>query len=348
VAPVCATAGRLGFEPGDSALGFEVELFDSLDSVAADAGSVLERSPSLFERLAWFRLVEAHCPPPGRPLVARARDGERAAWLFLAERGGGAEAYRTWYSLRFGLIGDRAAAQPIAKALRRRLARLEIAPLENVEPLAAAFRGAGWIVSTGPATSSWRIDTTGQDFAAYWAARPGKLRNTAQRKAKAAGLDIEIHRAFDAGAWAAYEEVYAASWKPEEGSPAFLRALAGQEGEAGRLRLGIARKDGRPLAAQLWTVENGTAWIHKLAYREDSKALSPGTVLSMAMFRSALDEDRVARIDYGTGDDGYKSDWMEARATLWRLEAFNPFSPLGLLGAMRAKLSALVRRARSR
>lgn len=336
-------------EPGDSALGFEVELFDSLDSAAADAGGALEGPTSLFERLDWFRLVAEHCPPPGRPLVARARDGDGAtAWLFLADRGGQSEAWRCWYSLRFGLVGDPAGGEAIAKALRKRLSRLEMAPLDDPEPLAAAFRRAGWATFVEPATTSWRIDTAGQDFEAYWAKRPGKLRNTAQRKSKATGLDIEIHRAFDSGAWSAYEEVYAASWKPEEGSPSFLRALAEREGRAGRLRLGVARKEGRPLAAQLWTIEKGTAWIHKLAYREDSKALSPGTVLSMAMFRAALDEDRVSRIDYGTGDDGYKRDWMEERATLWRIEAFNPTSVRGLFGAAKARLSALVRRARSR
>ncbi|HYW15463.1 MAG TPA: GNAT family N-acetyltransferase [Allosphingosinicella sp.] len=336
-------------EPGDSALGFEVKLFDSLDSAEADSAGSLDRPRSLFDRLDWFRLVEAHCPPPGRLLVARARSGEgAAAWLFLAEQGGKAEAWRCWYSLRFGLVGDAQAGEAVARALRKRLNRLEIAPLDDPGPLASAFRRSGWAAFVGPATTSWRIDTQGQDFEAYWASRPGKLRNTAQRKAKAAKLDIEIHRDFDAAAWAAYEEVYEASWKPEEGSPAFLRALAEQEGAAGRLRLGVARKDGRPLAAQLWTIEAGTAWIHKLAYREDSKALSPGTVLSMAMFRAALDEDRVSRIDYGTGDDGYKRDWMAERATLWRIEAFNLASPLGLIGAARAGASALVRRARSR
>ena len=338
----------LGLEPGDSALGFEVELFDSLEAAAADAGGALDRSPSLFDRLGWFRLVEAHCPPPGVPLVARARDGDRATWLFLASEDGRGQAFRCWYSLRFGLVGDGEGAEPIARALRKRLHRLEIFPLEDPEPLAGAFRRAGWATFLGPATASWRIGTAGQDFDAYWAARPGKLRNTAQRKARAAGLDIEIHRTFDPEAWAAYESVYAASWKPEEGSPSFLRALAEQEGAAGRLRLGIARKDGAPLAAQLWLVEDGTAWIHKLAYREDAKALSPGTVLSMAMFRTALDEDRVGRIDYGTGDEPYKRDWMAERATLWRLEAFNLASPRGLAGAARAKLSALVRRLRSR
>jgi hypothetical protein len=330
-------------------LGFEVELFDSLTAAEADSAGALDRPASLFDRLAWFRLVGEHCPPPGRLLVARARGGGgSAAWLFLAEHGGRAEAWRCWYSLRFGLVGDAEGGEALAKVLRKRLNRMEIAPLGDPEPLLSAFRRAGWAAFVSPATVSWRIDTAGQDFEAYWAGRPGKLRNTAQRKAKAAKLDIEIHREFDPAAWAAYEEVYGASWKPEEGSPGFLRDLAEQEGRAGRLRLGIARKDGRPLAAQLWTVEDGTAWIHKLAYREDSKASSPGTVLSMAMFRAALDGDRVSRIDYGTGDDGYKRDWMAERATLWRIEAFNLASPLGLIAAARAGLSKLVRRARSR
>ncbi len=349
MAPVCATAGKLGFEPGDSALGFEVELFDGLDAVEQDSRGVLDARPSLFDGLGWFRLIEAHCPPPGRPLVARARGGGgAAAWLFLAAEDGRGEAYRCWYSLRFGLVGDSGAAEPIARALRKRLHRIEIFPLEEPEPLATAFRRSGWATFVSPATASWRVATRGKDFETYWAERPGKLRNTAQRKAKAGGLDIEIHRAFDPAAWAAYEEVYAASWKPEEGSPGFLRALAEREGRAGRLRLGVARKAGKPLAAQLWTIEDGTAWIHKLAYREDSKPLSPGTVLSMAMFRAALDDDRVSRIDYGTGDDGYKRDWMGERATLWRIEAFNLGSPRGLLGAAKAGLSALVRKARSR
>ncbi|HEX8511590.1 MAG TPA: hypothetical protein VF688_00630, partial [Allosphingosinicella sp.] len=84
-----------------------MELFDELDPVAADSGGVLDVAPSLFDRLAWFRLVAEHCPPPGRLLVARARaGGGAAAWLFLAEQGGRAEAWRCWYSLRFGLIGD--------------------------------------------------------------------------------------------------------------------------------------------------------------------------------------------------------------------------------------------------
>ena len=316
-----------------------VELFDAWDEVAAAAAGTLDRRACLFERLAWFRLVAAHCPPPGRLLAARAGN----CWLFLAREGRRAGAYANWYSLRFGPIGAPDGLADIARRLRReRLAQVSLAPLADPGPSVAAFRAAGWIVFPRPATASWRLSVAGRDFTEYWADRPSRLRNTAERRAGA--LDMEIHRGFDPRAWAAYEEVYAGSWKPAEGSPAFLCALAEQEGE--RLRIGVARHRGAPVAAQMWLVEDGTATIHKLAYREDAAKLAAGTVLSMAMFRAAIDEDRVARIDYGTGDEAYKAEWMDERHQLWRIDAFDPVRLAGLAGAARSTGSALVARLR--
>lgn len=330
-----------------------ITLFEDLDAVDADAAGALDRpaQPLLFDRLSWYRRVAEHCAPPGKTLVARAG----GTWLFLAVQRGHARSLACWYSLRTGVIKskdndlDERSLDQIAREVRRAgVSTLTLYPLgEEPHALLTALRRSGWTARAEAAGISWRVETEGQDFAAYWARRPSKLRNTAARKAKAAGLEIAIHRSFDPAVWADYETVYAASWKGEEGSPAFLRAMAEEEGAAGTLRLGIARKDGKPVAAQLWTIENGTAWIHKLAYDEEAKPLSPGTVLSMEMFRSALDEDRASRIDYGTGDDAYKRDWMEIRAPLWRLEAFNPRTLSGLIGAARAKVSALVRRVRS-
>jgi CelD/BcsL family acetyltransferase involved in cellulose biosynthesis len=327
-----------------------IALFNDLDAVAQDAGGALDRGrqASLYDRLDWFRLLHAHVPPPGELAVWRARDGDKAAWLFLAVEGKKASAYAAWYSLRFNGIGASDVMTPLAGAIRRSgIAALELAPVDDPEPLAASFRAAGWRVRLTEKTGNWRVSTENEDFAAYWAKRPGQLRSTAKRKAKAAGLEVEIFDRFDAGAWAAYEEVYRASWKPEEGSFPFLRALAEQEGAAGALRLGVARKDGKPLAVQLWLVENGEATIHKLAYREDAKELSPGTILGEAMFRRAIDGDRVRVIDYGTGDDAYKRDWMSERRPLWRLQAFNPATLKGLAGAARSALSPLAGRLRS-
>ncbi len=329
-----------------------IALFENLDAVAADAAGALDRGaqPSLFARLDWFRLLQRHCPPPGRLLVVRAREAARSAWLFLAVDGPTARAYAAWYSLRFDAVGDHGddVMTSLAKALRGRgIARVELAPLADPEPLRRAFRRAGWFVSVTPKTGNWRIPTEGLDFETYWAGRPAQLRNTARRRAKAAALEIVIYDRFDADVWADYESVYRQSWKPEEGSFPFLRALAEQEGAAGTLRLGVARRDGRPVAVQLWLVEHGEAVIHKLAYAEDAKAMSPGTLLGMEMFRRALDADRVRAIDYGTGDDRYKQDWMAERRQLWRLDAFDPRTPRGLAGAARSAASALVRRGRS-
>ncbi|WP_225421403.1 GNAT family N-acetyltransferase [Sphingomonas parva] len=317
-----------------------MELFDDWEAVAGAADGTLDHG-RLFERLSWFRLLAAHCPPAGRFLAARAA----GTWLFLARRGRRAEAYANWYSLRFGPAGGSAGLEAIGRRLRAEgVVRLSLSPIEDPGATVGALRRAGWIARTQPATASWQIDVGDLDFATYWARRPSRLRNTAERRAKQ--LDVEIHRHFDAGAWAAYEEVYQASWKPAEGSPAFLRALAVQERD--RLRLGIARHDGRPVAAQLWLVEDGRATIHKLAYREDAARLAPGTVLSMAMFRAAIDQDGVARIDYGTGDEAYKADWMDERHILWRIDAFDPRRPSGLLAAARATASTLVARFRRR
>ena len=329
-----------------------IALFDQLDPVADDAAGALDRAaqPCLFSRLSWFRLIRDHCPPPGRLTVVRARAGERSAWLFLAVEGRTARAYTAWYSLRFDAVGDRGAdvMTSLGKALRERgIARLELAPIADPAPLCEALKAAGWRAFATPKTGNWRIATEGLDFHSYWAGRPAQLRNTAKRRSKSAGLEIRIYDRFDAAAWADYESVYRASWKPEEGSFPFLRALAEQEGAAGTLRLGVARKDGRPVAVQLWLVENGEAVIHKLAYAEAAKAMSPGTLLGMEMFRRALDEDHVRAIDYGTGDDAYKRDWMAERRQLWQIEAFDPKTLRGLAGAARAAASALVRRGRS-
>lgn len=326
-----------------------IDFYDDLEAVAGAADGALDRGaePSLYHRLSWFRLLAAHCPPAGRLLVARARSEGRSAWLFLALEGKRAAAFAAWYSLRVGISGDRQSdvMTALAKALRDRgLASVDLSPLEDPEPLRAAFDTAGWVTRLDPKTGNWRIATEGMSFADYWTSRPGQLRSTFKRRAKAAALDIVIHDRFDAAAWADYEAVYRVSWKPEEGSFGFLRALAEQEGAGGRLRLGLAYQEGAPIAAQLWTIENGEATIHKLAYAESAKTLSPGTILGQAMFRRAIDTDHVRVIDYGTGDDAYKADWMDERRQLWRLRAYNPRTIRGLFGAMRARVSTLAGR----
>lgn len=326
-----------------------VELFDDLDAVAADAGGALDRAatPSLFDRLDWFRLTLAHCPPPGTPLIARAQSAQGCAWLFLMRDGSAVRALASWYTLDYRAVvrgdGGNALLTAIAVTLRRQgIATIELAPLVAPQTLSRAFGQAGWITRETPTSVNWRVRIGPDDFAAYWARRPGRLRATVRRKGPAANLNISIYNYFEEAAWSSYERVYAHSWKPAEGSPAFLRAVA--EGAAGTLRLGIAARDGAPVAAQLWLVENGIATIHKLAHVASADAFSPGTLLSAAMFEHVIDADRPEWIDFGTGGDPYKADWMDEQRPLYRFEAANPSTAGGIARAVRSLVARRRRR----
>ena len=331
----------------------QVELFHDLDAVERDADGTLAREhrPSTFERLDWFRSVHRFTPPAGDLLVVRAREQSSAAWLFLARQGGKAVPLANWYSLRFGVIekGGAALADVLAEGLRRAgIGSLSLSPLTESDPLAGALKRRGWLTRFSPSSVNWQVRTAGLSFDEYWAARPSRLRNTAKRRAKTAGLELRIHDRFDPAAWSDYETIYENSWKPAEGSPALMREFAAAEGAAGTLRLGLAYQGGAPVAAQLWTVEAGRATIHKLAYREDAKQHSPGTVLSAEMFRHVIDKDRPELIDFGLGDDAYKAEWMDEKVPLYRLEAYDLKSLKGLAALGRAAGSKLVPRLRSR
>ena len=283
-----------------------------------------------FDRLDWLRLMADECLAPARTLIAVAREGDALAALPLVERLDGYGALANWYSfIARPRWNDTGAAPRLMTAILRSLTRvgaLSFAPLPAPEAavLHDAARAAGWIARLGHADRNHVLHPAGRDFAAWWARRPGPLRETVRRKQRKGTVDIRIARAFDPADWDAYEAIYAQSWKPAEGSPRFLRRFAEAEGAAGRLRLGLASIDGLAVATQFWTIEDGTAFIHKLAHSPAAAMHSPGTLLSHALFAMAFDEDRVATIDFGTGDDAYKRDWMEDVRPRYRLEAAYP------------------------
>jgi hypothetical protein len=287
---------------------------------------------SPFDRASWFDLLTAHDFAGQGRHDARGSAGATTAWLPLrTDTPGRFSGLSNWYSFAIRPLysgdGDRAGAlAALLTSLRRRATRLTLYPVPDADhdQLTAALRQAGWWVRAMPTGDRHWLDLAGMTHDDWWDSRPGALKNTVKRKAKKGVVDIRLLTVFDADVWAAYEQIYAASWKPEEGHPALLRAFAESEGAEGRLRLGLARIGGEPVAAQFWTVEDGTAFIHKLAHVEDSLKASPGTLLSAALFRHVIEVDRVKRVDFGTGNDAYKRDWMNRHEPLWRLEAFNP------------------------
>jgi hypothetical protein len=310
-----------------------VDYHDDLKEVQSDPvlarllGAGMQAAP--FDRLDWFRLLAEHCGLA--PTFAGARDDMEAAALPLTGARGHLTQASNWYTFRFRpIVSPRGQdlLQALARDLPRKARRLTLTglPSEDADRLSAAFRRAGWWIHREQSDVNHVLTLAGRDYAAYLADRPGKLRTTLKRKS--GKVATRVLTRFDEQVWAAYEEIYAQSWKPEEGSPAFLRAFALAEGEAGRLRLGVAHgPDGEAIAAQMWTVEGRTAFIHKLAHRESAKPLSPGSVLSAALFRHVIDGDAVTMVDFGTGDDPYKRDWMEEVRPRWRLDLLRPGSP---------------------
>lgn len=183
---------------------------------------------------------------------------------------------------------------------------------------------------------NWIHDIEEQSFQAYLSSRPSNLRNTIARKTKKfmAGDRGELELIYGGdmleSAIARYISVYNNSWKREEPYQDFIPELLRLSARRGWLRLGIASYDNQPVASQIWLVCSGTAYIFKLAYHENFKRLSAGTVLTAYMMQCVIEEDCVSRIDYLSGDDAYKADWMSERKEQHGIAAYNPRSAQGL------------------
>lgn len=338
-------------------------LYQCMADVRAAAGGALDDAaqPHLFDRLSWYEQVAARLDPETSPLIAMAAAHRCAAFLFLktdADRN--ATPLTNWYGLAYrpvfsGNPNDALKAQlleRIAHQLQRHVNSLSIYPVpdddQSLEIVRAGLQTAGWRVLTGVTSAHWSYSRNGESFTDYWARRPSALRNTVDRKRSARGLTTHIEREFSSESWRTYCEIYAASWKGPEGDTQFLEDLARYHGQSGSLRLGFACLGGKAIAAQLWTLDHGRALIHKLAYRQDSKAFSPGTILTADMIRDALDVDCVHSISFGTGDEPYKRDWMDLRLPLHTLRAWNPSSPRALAGYARAWTGQAVRHFKGR
>lgn len=343
---------------------------DSVQGVAAlgpDWDAVFAAGPGVQSRRAWFEATETAALPPGtRAEYLAAYDGGRAAALLPLRLGPGRAAcsLTTPYSVLFQpLLAPGTDPDAAGRALGRVLRRRGAAVLEALDPewpgLAPFCRGLG---RAGPRVErfehfgNWHLEVSGLDWAGYLAGRPGTLRETIRRKGRAAARDptVRIDLVRDAAglqaALAAYEDVYARSWKVPEPFPRFNAALLGRLAPAGAMRLAVLWQGGTAMAAQYWTVEHGVATVLKLAHDKSAGALSPGTVLTAHVIRTLFEEGGLRCLDFGRGDDPYKQPWTGVRRQRIGLLVADPLRPAGLaalgrhwLGAMRRRAQAVTR-----
>jgi len=301
-------------------------------SLDAEAG----RNP--FATAAWLRPYLAHCATASMDYAAVGSDA--SGWMLLQRAAPGAE-WRALNNYYASLYSPWAGAAWPDQAARWRSPGpvLNLMPLaeQQAAQLAQAWRARGWLVRSYDCFANWVLPCAGQRFADFMAQRPSALLNTWKRKRRRfergdEGARIEIVQ--DPGrvdaAMDAYEAVYQRSWKQAEPYPGFIRAWARTCAERGWLRLGLAWVGEQAVAAQFWFTVEGRAYIFKLAYDEAFKPWSAGTVLSAALFEQALDQDQVHEVDYLTGDDAYKSHWMNTCQRRVGLVACNPRHPAGL------------------
>jgi len=207
---------------------------------------------------------------------------------------------------------------------------------------------AGLSVHSYFAFGNW-YEPVRQNWPDYLKDRSGQVRSTIKRNAKkfaAEGGRLELVQGDDRleEGLAAYQAVYAHSWKVPEPFAGFVPELIRLCARRGWLRLGLAWLGEKPVAAQLWIVANGRADIYKLAHDEACKALAPGTLLTAMLMEQAIDVDGVREIDYLIGDDAYKAAWMSRRRERFGLVAYDPMTPRGLLGLLRQTLGTAWRR----
>ena len=298
-----------------------------------------------FATPGWFSMLQQH----GRqPLLAEASDADGFAILPLERDRRSLRSLTNWYAFTWRPVmqgcGSEAAINAICRDLKGMGGRIDLTRIPDEDgsasTLARAMRNSGWLVWLEENDVNHILRPARRSFDEYLAARPGQLRTTLKRKA--GKLDIRLSQCFVAEEWAIHEEIYAGSWKPAEGDPRFLRAFAERESKAGHYLLAIASKDERPLATQFWTVQDGVAYIHKLAHRPDAARHSPGSVLTAALLRHVFEEANVDLIDFGTGDESYKRDWMEEVRPRYALTCLDPARAANWPSIIRRTLRGLV------
>lgn len=280
-------------------------------------------------------------------IARNSSDDFLACPLKLDSKSNQASALSTFYTSLYTPIVHSNDAGTLLNALFNYLATSENVTSLTLQPIdmdSALFpmiqeslKQSGWRgVHSYTCFGNWSHVLNEQTYQSYFDSLSSRQKNTVKRKSRRflAGGKGQLQIVENEGdleqATAQFIAIYSNSWKRGEPYPEFIPNLLQVAAQRGWLRLGIASYDTVPVAAQIWLVSNGTAHIFKLAYDENYKKLSPGTVLTACLMEHVIDVDRVRLIDYLTGDDSYKQDWMTIRKERRGIAAYNTLTTNGM------------------
>ncbi len=299
---------------------------------------------NMFFSRPWFEnLVDTALKTEQSMLLACVTEGETMlAILPLIQQSDGhweslSHSYSTHYTI---LLQDRENSQALA-CLASGLNLLPFKTLrlkpydENdlkVHGLQQAMENLGISCHQGFRFYNWSYLLQGQSFEQYMAKRPGSVRNTIARKERKLereqGYEIRLFTDQQIPqAIADYNVVYKASWKAAEVSNDIMVSLIERFAKMGWLRLAVLYIQGQPAAAQIWFVVYSKASIFRLAYDESWKQYSPGSILTKFLMEYVIDTDKVDKIDFLTGNERYKQDWMSQRNARWEMVCANTRKP---------------------
>jgi hypothetical protein len=343
-----------------------ISAVDRLDALPATALALVEAVGRRQFHLApdWWRCMQEHaCPPDARARYLLAEAEGRALSVLPLWAGPGrqlaglANPYSVVYAPLLAPDLSDGDLVTIGRGFARMLRGAGVVRLDALDAdapwlagLLAGLRAGGLVALRFDHFGNWWEPAGGRGWTEYLADRPGRQRETVRRRLARAGRDasIVIERITGGAALedgiAAYLAVYARSWKSPEPFAGFNPAVMRAAAAAGRLRLWVLRQAGQPVAAQYWVLAEAGAMVLKLAHDEAAVALSPGTVLTAHAIRDLLDNDHVASLDFGRGDDPYKADWCTQRRQRIGLLLCNPWSPVGAAAIARHRLGQLRRR----
>lgn len=293
---------------------------------------------------AWVRAFGA-----GRlELLAVRRDGRLAGLLPILWRRGAAVSPTNWHTPEFGVLAEDAdVTRELAGALlARRSRRIDLSFLDGRSPELGELRrsatAAGHDVIARTVARSPYVEIDG-DWERYSAGLRRKQRTEIARRRRRLEAEGRLSFELDDGAPRVQERleegfaIEGSGWKSERGTAIVSQARTlrfyGDVGrwaaEAGLLRMGFLRLDGRPLAFDLCLEAHGVLYLLKRGFDPAYRRFAPGALLTHESLQRAFARGLRSYEFLGT-EDSYKRGWTTTVRERVRVQAF-PRSPAGRL-----------------